>query len=311
MTVISTMKFNEEEAAIIADEQASGGNRKEDIFLKLYEVKAPDMQSVIGGSGVGVIITDIIEKMPGVIEANANSIKSPEDFANVLAQITAEKRGEIISAQVYSQFGITQMELIAGVIKESGLKIADQVMNDYIGYMKNIQREQHLGNGFIMLTEKDTKVNVYAVGMGNQKAVSIPGQYYSIGSGSDLASPALSAFIQSMSREKRSNIDPVDGIAVLLNSTEIASSQNQGVGGIPYIKIIKDGQIITPDENTSKLLYEIAKGTNADQLSGEFQREAIGNLVYNGGKFNAIEKQMWKEASDKKALDLLLRGYRQ
>ena len=93
-------------------------------------------------------------------------------------------------------------------------------------------------------------------------------------------------------------------------ATEEACSVNVGVGGTPQIKILRQGEIITPNVYNSKLASEIVLGTRAGYLPGEFQRDALTALLYEGADYRTIDEKMWQHAGEHQdQLRQMLRGY--
>ena len=62
MTVISAMKLNESEGAIISDEQSSTDSRKYDNSEKLYDFSHENMTFAVGGTGALWVLYDIAKK---------------------------------------------------------------------------------------------------------------------------------------------------------------------------------------------------------------------------------------------------------
>ena len=163
-----------------------------------------------------------------------------------------------------------------------------------------------------MTTDK-TGIQLYNVSMALANPVPVARPYESAGIGSDTADNELYAFFENIPREKRPNVDRIDGLTALLYATYRAGVRNHGVGGTPHIAIIKGNELILPEENSSKLGVEVVRAARSGFVGEAFKREALDGLMYKNAAFDAIDKAMWSEAKKLEkdnSLGLMLRGYK-
>ncbi|MBI1969076.1 hypothetical protein HYS48_00140 [Candidatus Woesearchaeota archaeon] len=317
MTVISVMKFNEKEGAMIADEQATYGGRKAEGAAKIDELSnGGKVAGVMGGSGSADVLRDVSMQTVKAIRENASNTQDGKSLANVLGLVMAQVKRQYIDGYLLAEFGLREADFQSGhrTMPDGARVSLDQsIMQRYQRILDGHDQaaNQFLDNGILLLTYDSGGVQLYAASMALANAWPISGQYRCIGSGTDMADGELGAFLETLPREKREHIDIIDGITALLSATERASARNIGVGGIPIIRIVREGKLIKPGEDQSKLAAEIVKATKKGYVSKEFQREALEGLIYTAGDVAAFEESMWREAGDNRTkLDRMLRGYR-
>ena len=318
MTVISGMKFGQSEGAIVADEQSSDGFRKYDMAAKLSIIESPDktVRAVLGGTGAAAVLYDVTLQLPQAIEQNAPTLSDGRSLAAITAHVMAMVKKQYIDSYLFDKFRLREIDFQTGNLTtpEGNRPIDPSIMQQYHQLISG-QSEfaQHINNAFLVLTTDKSGVQLYTVSMALGNPIPVVRPYESIGSGSETADSELYAFFENIPREKRSDIDRVEGIAALLFATHRATVRNPGVGGIPLIAILQGNEIIQPDENSSKLGVELVRAARSGVISEPFKREALEGLMYKGSIFADVEKGMWAEAKKlgaERKLSMMLRGYK-
>ncbi len=318
MTVISAMKFNSEEGAIVADEEATAGQRKDRFANKVPVVFSNDDHILIaGGTGALYVLDAAVERAIKDISGR-DDIKNSLQPMTYLAQVLVREGQEIIDGHCVAKLRCTQEDVLRGykIIKnEKGEPIGKDEIGElakqkYQEIIKHLS-ENDLNSGFLTLGyDKGEGMSMHWLSCATVKPMSIARPYQPAGSGADMADQVLGDFVNSLRREKRNSIDRVAGIEALLYATQKASERNVGVGGAPYIRVIEKGKIITPDEDCSRLASEVVKGNKTEGLKEGFCHEALDSLIYGPGDFEAVEKEMWKAALSQVDLSRTLRGYK-
>tara|TARA_Y100000310_G_scaffold343323_1_gene450412 strand:- start:67 stop:1098 length:1032 start_codon:yes stop_codon:yes gene_type:complete len=317
MTVISAMKFNESEGAIISDEQSSTDSRKYDNSEKLYDFSHENMTFAVGGTGALWVLYDIAKKFGRYFEdyskneSKQNIEKNGVDYlVDIFSSLMLNEKRTRFDSHLKFKFGLSEKDFIRGYTREedgSQNQISELLMRNYHEYLTN--GVSHISNNhFIGIGKDKNEIGIYYLGM-EEKPFSSSNQYLTAGSGQDSADIELSSFFDKKTREERKNIDPVDGLVALISSTETASKKNVGVGGLPHMKILKNNSIITPSENNSKLSTEIIKASQEGYVSKDFQNESIYNLLFDNGNFENIEDEFMKQSHNLQAMNRMLRGY--
>jgi len=169
---------------------------------------------------------------------------------------------------------------------------------------------QLIHNTLIALTLDENGIQLYNISGELENPIPSSRPYLTAGSGADMADIELYNFFEDMPRDQRQYIDPIEGIAALLNATESASKRNVGVAGTPSIGIFIESNLTSPGENNSRLAAEIVKGVKKGVLPKNFEKESLIKLILENGDFHEVERQMWQEANNETALSRLLRGYK-
>lgn len=318
MTVISGMKFNQNEGAIVADEQSSGAIRKYELATKLTVLDNSDktVKAILGGTGAADFLFDVTQQLPFAIQRSPNPIAEGKSMAYIIAQVMGGVKGQYIDGYLYDKFRLREVDFQIGHVtaQEGSRPIDPSLMQQYHQLIAGQgEISQLINNAFLVLAADKEGLQLYNVSTSLANPVPVARPYESVGIGSDTADSVLYEFFENTPRNERTDVNPLDGIAALLNATDRASARNQNVGGTPLIAIVKNGEVIMPDENHSKLGVEVVKAAKRGFVPGGFVREAIGSLMYVPGTFPLVEAAMWEQAKKlgaKRSLELMLRGYK-
>lgn len=316
MTVISAMKFNSEEGAIIADEQSSNQLRKKDFATKLKEYNNSNGVLVIsGGSGLSDLLYYITERVESCVNNCKGNIKQAKHIALILDQELANAMDFLRDGCLKAKINVSLSEFQSRgkyLSENEFVKLPDSIIEIGCRILDSHEFQEWLSTGFVIFARDCQGVGLYALSNTVASPLPVAQPYQCIGSGSDMADAEWAAFVDLLPRDKRNNIKPLEGIAALIYATERAARRNVGVGGTPFIGIItSDGTSVYPDENESRLAAEIVRGTHARLLPKSFQYEALEKLIYHKNYFSDIEEEMRDRAGKKSdKLSLLLRNYK-
>jgi hypothetical protein len=309
MTVVSAMKFNAEEGAIIADEQSSNG-RTYNFATKVRTCEGEGVSAIYGGSGAADVLYDIDLRLRDVVEKNRAHLTSTRQIASALAQVMGNVKRDLVNAKLQGLLGLTEGEVQTGtrVVEGKTLPLVPWTTDQYLKIV-NSDSNPLINNGMVVLA-KDKRIEIYSLIMESTSPLPIARPYHTIGSGSDTADNELHDFVARIPREQRENINPLHGLAALLYSTDRAAMRNLGVGGTPLLKIVKGDTTITPGESDTRLAMEIVRAQENRLLTPEFRDDALHSLLYGTGQFEAVDHAMWQNTSDSTQLSKLLRGYK-
>ena len=312
MTVINCMKFNSEEGALISDEQSSSPSRKYDSSKKIHQIQGDGKVILLGGTGGAAYLDNYMKFIKKNIDFS--ELKENNEFARVISGSMMAVKNQYLDTFLKNKYGIGQKDFISGsFINEQGQQVridtpwAERFSNTVNG--GDPEFNPYVNNMFIGILNDGENMGIYHFQPGIE-GVSVPQQYHTAGSGSDVSDIVLSEFIGNKSREQRESIDPIEGVIELIYATDKAGTINQGVGGIPTIAVVKKGKIIVPNEINSKLSTEIVKGLKRGYIQPEFAKESIQALVYEDAKFRDVDKDMWNHVADGNSFSMMLRGYR-
>ncbi len=316
MTVVSGMKFNQREGAIISDEQSSSGFRKENIATKIHSLEFGEERpfALAGGSGYVVVLQDSITQARDFLTKKIKKVRTGRDIANVFAHVFLNVKQQYLDGCLVAEFGLRESDFHTGCrTGQNGEKIPldPAIKSQYLDLKRKLSSHgELLDDAFLVLTYDESGLELYNLSMRIEHPLPVVRPSDAIGSGSEQVDDEMAYYLDSIPRDERGNINPIEGISELLYGTERASIRNPGVGGTPLVKIVKEGKVISPGENETRLAVEIVKGCRRGYLSEEFEKESLDALMYRGETFESIEGKMWESAVDKQSLNRMLRGYK-
>ncbi len=308
MTVISALKLDSENAILVADEQVSFGGRKADLVTKVTQFDLADnFKAIIAGAGSANLFDAAIQLLQGNLKKIPDSTF---DFACSLSHHLVHVRHRTIDGYTKGQLGLSEIELQSGfrVVNGERLPISPDIIQ---GYHK-ILHDPDIEVSALVLASMDGKIDLFT-SFNTSTDVSCSSQPFRvIGSGADSAHMEFTKFFESRPREKRLTIERSEGLAAILNATNLATIRNIGVGGTPNIYIFNHRQIINPSEASSHLAVEIVRATNAGYISKDFQAEALVHLLYDLRPFEEVESEMLNKVPNDSHLKFsrFLRGYK-
>jgi hypothetical protein len=312
MTIISALKVNPQEAILIADEQGSMGNRKADLYTKVARFEPNDkFKAIIGGAGS---VTRFDAAIPGINEILLRAKEDPSmkglTFAKIVSRSLVSVRRDAINGYFLGQLGLTEHQIQAGYRTVDGEKIP--ISQEIISHYHKILNEGDYMVSTLILTSLEGNVDLYSTTSENTEPIVSSNASMVIGSGADAAHMELTGFLESRPREKRTLIEPVEGLVALLSAIDLARRRNVGVGGTPNIYIFNKGKLINPSENSSHLAVEIVRATKAGYLTEKFQSEALRKLLYDNYQIDSVEVEMFDQVplGDKNEFSRFLRGYK-
>jgi hypothetical protein len=312
MTVVSAMKFNDKEGAIIADEQSSTQIRKYDIAEKIYSIEKDDRIVLFGGAGAADFLFNAKNDIDDLV--GRRKFDSAKDIAGAISHVMAVLRKQHIDSYLRANYHVSLMDLQRGfkIDPDEGEVKLEKEYKQNVWNMLNLNKglNEFVSGGFLILTAEQSGINIYVASSARDKVIPCARPYECIGSGSDMADAELSDFFDHLPREDRKSVDDTMGIAQLLHATERASKVNIGVGGTPYIVVIKDNNIITPSENNSRLANEMVKVWKKGCLAEDFVMSRLHSLIYANANYEQINKEMWDASKDPERMNMMLRGYK-
>jgi len=313
MTVVSAMKFNKKNGAIVADEQMAYGTQKSPICVKIHHFGKGDVQVLLGRAGAADFMYDVVMNVEIQVKSSDVRIPDSRHMAHLVSSILRDTKLGYVDGYCKSEFGISRAEMQAGLRTFSDgrqLPISPEERQKYDNAMKSGPISDLTNGIFLALCYDTDGLSLYQCPSMIAQPIPVAEPYRPIGSGMLMADKVLADYIRGLPRSKWEDIDPVDGLTALLDATETASESNVFVSGTPVIRLFNDGKMVKAKEAASRLAGEIVKGTKYHYLDEEFRKSAIGELLLNDGDTEKLEAAMWEKATDKDKLSRLLRGYK-
>ncbi|MFT4311841.1 MAG: hypothetical protein ACMXYF_01285 [Candidatus Woesearchaeota archaeon] len=311
MTVINALVFNPEMGAIVSDEQSSSQSRKENTAKKVFPLyDKGDLQVLIGEAGP---VSENLE----VIYSSQYQPLGASSFLQVAKHVSkkaAKQRLKSLKHFLKGKHGLPFKQVKRGKDKK-GADIHSYIIQAYMSdFSQGCQQQNQIGSFVLLGKSANEPAKIIYFDSRNKNLYPMFQGHYSTGSGADASNLELSKFMNDIPRNNRNNINPVEGLEVLLYATHLAGSVNHGVGGIPDIGIIHNDKIIQPGEYESQLAGEISQLKRRDNLiRPEFAYEAMKGLLLEDANFDAVYDDLQKESQSQgtqRQVDQFLRGYR-
>jgi len=315
MTVVSAMRFNESEGAMVSDQRGNRYMRHNDVMDKIHKVELPEsgISILLGASGDASLACELTEDIEDTLK-NQDKIESKKQVMDIVDNILYNTLNYIRNRYLIKTYGISQVEFQTGLkqlTKANTASIENSLKERYNRLIDGGDSvfNNYTNNAILTLVKDKTDCYLYVAHMRTPTPIRITQPAESIGSGIDMADSVLSEFLEEMTREERTQIDRLTGLSQLLYATERAK-KNTGVGGIPQIYAMDKDKIHIPSEDQSKVALEVVKAGRKGFLPEEFQRKALEDLVYKTTDFMNIEQAMMNKASDPDKMSRYLREYK-
>jgi len=344
MTVINAIRFDHHSGAMSCDEQTTVGEKRK-VFGsdKIKSVIPPEFTkktgivAAYGGTGTSAVGEEIRFRITNKLRDLAQDEElfqerwpeTPHPTLWDIAALTFEEAIDMkrtrIDEFLTGKYGFTTNDYIQGFFMDRNKRVdikQEEVLRrtfDYISFKNTPAAVESIyrNKGIISGWDQHLGFQIYVISLSENSLEPISALYHSVGSGSDTASIFLASFSrQKTIRERRSRINPVEGMAHLIAATNAASLYNMGVGGYFNIVLFDGNQkdpakrLIEISDHRSKLASEIVSASSAGLISDEMTMSFIDRLIFQGEPFNDINEELWQVCSDTTKLDHLLRGYK-
>ncbi len=326
VTVITAMRFNKNEGAIITDTEASTVIRKYKHVKKIsgFTITGAVGQyaALVGGTGDLALIDETITNARRDVNQEREHLGSVEDFLSLFAESANATWREHLDAHIYSKLGVRMQDFLTGRFstirtgacgpKGEEAQLAPYILNHIFGIVEGESpaAAELPSSSYIMLTVDQINIGIHRADSNYCKPwrmSAIP--YACAGSGADLADATLADYVDKLGRDHLDDIDPLTGLNMLIWATMRASNRNSGVGGVPQIGIIKENKIYDPEQERCKLASDIVRAGMNGFLPHEFHLHALERTLYDP-KANPVRiYEDMKKKSMRKNLDAHLHGY--
>jgi len=344
MTVINAIRFNPYAGAMVCDEQMTYGDfsRKIDNADKIQSVVEPHIEAdekihvCLGASGTSAIGDELKNRLRERIAKRYKQYRerslsrekpfmSLDDISQLAFAIVVEIKKRYCESMVEANYNFTINQFIDGSyaaqdktfdIKQK--EIVDQVFETITWSKRSSQaRFVFLNRSILAGIGADGLFHIYSLSMIDGSVKKVQSIFHSIGSGQDTSDLVFSQFTMNKTlKQRRSNIEPADGLLTIISATNSACTNNVGVGG--YFNIVLfDGQQKSAGKRRqevsdcrAKLASEIASAYQFEFIPRKKAISLLNSLLLQGKDFHQVEQQLFASASDKESLARILRGYK-
>ena len=301
MTVVNTMRFNDNSGAMVSDSQGSNQVRKYDLFDKIRTYETDRAQLLVGMTGDPDMLSECLDQFKVELKTDFTV-----DLANqLLSEIATKKKRKIVDAYLKTTYGIDTETALKGE------GISPQILP---GMLQDLKAEsqsamQRFNSLYLLVGKDDSGCGLSSIYFGSSPSVSsIP--YSSFGSGRDQSDSVLGKYVTELKRKDMENIPFIPGMAALIRATNDSSDFNQGVGGIPAIAYLDSDGITTLDEDAALLASEIVRVQDAELITGRRAEMALEGILSGGLSFDQAEKKAFRDSRKEKEIMRFLRGFK-
>ncbi len=338
MAVLNVLKINDELAYIISDEEylTRRGLRRTYHSNNIHSIldkeisEASGMNLVIGFVGFSNFGMELVQKLKERLASLIDDDKgifprSVSEIADKGAGIITELTKEKVNSRLEYLYGFNMDDInrtfISDNMDKTEIKQSDiqkkalEIINkkEKGGVIDDINKIEFIFTGY----DKNDGIQIYQIQPENCVLNPMPSLFASIGAGADVCNLIFAEFINKTPLQKRrEGIDPIEGLMEIFWSVNQASLYNHQVGGYCHLCIIdrknaKSGNRIRMySDHKPKVGSDIVKAYKKGWLEKEKTKELIRELFFGDLTFEQAEEQMFKHSSNKKEMDLFLRGYK-
>ncbi|MBN1550665.1 hypothetical protein JW979_04315 [bacterium] len=342
MTVVNAIRFNEYSGAMVCDEQVSWGDmsRKGDVGDKIQTIIPPEIQNeygvvaAYGGSGTSAVSEEIKTAAYNMLREEAMRRKKQrmtskkfmtiQNIADGIFENLSEMKRRHVDEFLKHRYGFTGADLIRGFYMGDKGKTEIQqkeIIDDAQAAMTWRGRYPQLSflyvnRGILSGYEPEQGFRIFYFNMMTFSYEPVQAVFQSIGSGQDTSDLAFADFVSAKTvQERRDHLDPVESMVSIIYATNLASTNNIGVGGYYNIVVIDghkphDQRLLEIADERAKLASETVAAYKAEIITKKLAFDIVGEVILGDTGFQNAERSLFKRCRSAKALSRFLRGYK-
>lgn len=339
MTSITAMRFDHWSGACAADE-ARTWNPEELIFYTAEKFRPilPDelsrstgLVALMGKTGTSTLQQEFIERVLESVARlwkarpkKAGKFMSLEELAWHVWEVDMDCKRHHLDNTLRARWGFETADLLQGHVLDGGERIplADEAIvkeaHDLLtGEGKDPAVAGVFNNAQIIVgADPDEGFGIYLLSLRSMTCEAVHEVFLTEGSGLLAVEPSLTRFANERClRERRGAIDPVEGVAAMLDGLNEANELAVGVGGYHSFYLV-DGRKKRPEERLrmvadarGRLGGEIVRARNLGHLDESAMKELIDRLFFGDAPFPEVHRDFMARARNPVALRRVLRGY--
>jgi len=335
MAVLNTLKINENLAYMISDEEylTVRGLRRTYHSNNIHSVLDEEISQTLGmGFIAGFVgfpnfgmecVHKIKNRIDTMVKSHAQGFpETASELAEMAAGIITENTREKINSRLKYLYGFTMDDVNRNYFTENRTKTEIKQEDIVKKALEIINKKEKSGiideinkiEFIFACYDGDSPIQFFEIQPSNCVINPMPSLFSSVGAGADVCNIIFAEFINKTPLQKRRDgIDPVEGLIEMFWAVDQASLYNHQVGGYCHLCIIekkgKEGFRMFSDHKP-KVGSDIVKAYKKGWLDADRTRELIDGLFFKEMPFEEAEEKLFRYASDKKQLDLFLRGYK-
>jgi len=323
---------------MISDEEYWVWGRRRSFFTDhIYRISVPPlnehlgMELVYGGTGhppFHLELTDNLQKRLAKSIATEMRDKIPTSTENIgyllleEAQHTMQRR---VNDNLKFLYGITIDDVNRGFFEVDGKRVdikQQKILDDATDIVLQKGNNDNLkpvykSRGVLMGIDPEFGFSAYHLNYDKAILAFVSGGFEAIGTGKYASGIALGQFLNTRNlRQRRTGIDPVEGVYVLFQSALLASESFCEIGGYfsmvmlsqPDLKKLPVYSVIQGD--AAKLASEIVQASRLEQLQRTASLDLLERLIFAGEPVENVEEALLQAARSRKVLEWRLSGFK-
>jgi hypothetical protein len=239
------------------------------------------------------------KKVMDKVKNNINADTPVEKMAYIIRDISAKTKEEVINNDAFVYLKVDPEEY----------KKKDPNINPEM--MRNLQRRiDNLLDGIstdfmIVGYEPSSGIGMYDTSNGQEPVPLL--NYYTTGSGSDLADATIAKWVQGMKPDERERISMSKGCRILMEATR-SSWHNAGVGGRTQLVWTGKGSPFKElGYDESNMLQNVLYLEEVHALDRDFVDAVFTDVVESGATYKDIRKNLSKKLSKRNLVDIFFK----
>ena len=342
MAIVNSLLFDGQRGAILSDEEYWFLRRRKSFFgdnlhslLEDAQAEAWNLEAVWGICGHPAFGAEVVSGIRIKIrdkeeEAKKKGIRKPPFAAlRELGMLGLETVREVVRRRENEKlrflYGFEADDLLRGSFEADGKTWEikqDAVKKAALEILEGGNKAQMYKNifsnfGILLGWDPEEGIAHFHVNAEIGVLSMVSGRFEAVGTGKYASGMSFADFLgrHTLCR-RRKGFDPVEGTYELLLSAVVAANSFHEVGGDFHMAVV-DGTAKTHaarcrfiDEDRMRLATEAVRGSREGFVPRKAALETVEAAVYGDDPFERIEDRLFRAASDSKALERLLRGYK-
>lgn len=342
MTSINAMRFNFHTGAMLSDESRSWNTEKLSMYtpekvrpLTSREItRSTGVIACMGKTGTSTLGNEFLDDTRRRLsreyaQETRKRGKPPGKFVTVdrIARMAFEEICRIkhkqIDGSLKGKYGFTTDDYIRGAYKKNKkvYEINDEKTIDEVQRWLTWENRYEPASAVFLNAQviagydPEQGFRIYHLSLINPICEPVGEIFLAEGSGVDMCDNIYSAFANSRTiPERRGDIDPITGLATMIDGLNMASNLSVGVGGyykLSYIDGLKppDERLLEIADHRMKLASEIVWAGRHGLISSTSVYDLLDSMLFSRTSYEKVNRAFYNAASDERELSMFLRGY--
>lgn len=307
MTVIIGAVFDEKNGALATDEQGSSDSRR---YMNVPKLHAIEETALVAMTGNPDLLNLAVRQIPD----GRGFLRKRSSVAQRLAHSLKEAVWDKIAANFEGVHGFSLDSLRTGQVcvdySTFPVSLDTEVKGRALQHLDQL-KQSWLSNAYVVIEKGPDGLQLYSLNAAQGSAMCVERPYLPMGSGSESADEEVYRFILEHLGDREKSVEPIEGIGALISAVDWSSRRNHGVGGVPRIAAILDGEIYQPSKITCRFASEVVTAHKAKLMADDAYKNLLRSTVCETTSLCELDAELKSVVEDRTKLEWVLRGYAQ